>query len=266
MSNNRLDRRTFTATATGFAAGVFATSLTDISAQEGATPVATVPQGYVSMRVRTMASPEGRVAVNDIVIEEFIPDVQQLEGYGGYLLGDVLEDDTQSLSVLLVNEQSDTAGFDELAAAFVAGLRDTPAGDVVATTQWEGELLISGYPATSTATPVASPADTVLRAGYAAVRIHSSLPGTDPRDFVPLATEGFLPLVEGLAGFEGYLWFPIEGGFVAISLFDSETSAMASTDEALDWAAEFLTEYTDGNPQVINASIVWAEFPLLSTL
>lgn len=266
MISNRLDRRTFTATAAGFAAGVFATSLTGVSAQQGATPVATVPQGFVSMRIRTMATAEGRVAVNDIVIDEFIPDVQQIEGYGGYLLGDVLEDDTQSLSVLLVREEEDAAAFDALAAEFVGGLGDTPAGDVIDTTQWSGDMLMSGHPPISSATPVASPADSVLREGYAAVRIHTSLPGTDPRDFVPLATADFVPRMEQLEGFEGYLWYPIDSGFVAISLFDSEESAMASNDEALDWAAEFLQEYTDGNPEIINATIVWAEFPMLATL
>lgn len=266
MSTNRLDRRTFTATAAGFAAGIFATSLTGVSAQEGATPVASVPQGYVSMRIRTMGSPEARVAVNDIVIEEFIPDVQQIEGYGGYLLGDVLDDDTQSLSVLLVEQEANAAAFDALAAEFVAGLGDTPAGDVVATEQWAGDLLMSGYPTSTSATPVASPADPGLREGYAAVRIHTSLPGTDPRDFVPFATADFVPRLEQLPGFEGYLWFPIDGGFVAISLFDSEESALESTDEAVAWAAEFLQDYTDGNPRVINAHIVWAEFPLLAVL
>ena len=68
MISNRLDRRTFTATAAGFAVGAFATPLTSVSAQEGATPVATVPQGYVSMRVRTMGTAEGRVAVNEILL------------------------------------------------------------------------------------------------------------------------------------------------------------------------------------------------------
>ena len=267
MLRNRITRRTFTAAGAGFAAGIFAGPALRTAAKQDATPVVEVPQGYVSMRIREMANPEGRDEVNPIVMEEFVPDVQALEGYGGYLLGDVVDNDAQSLSVLLMEEQSQVAAFQDLAANFVGGLADTAAGDVVGTTEWEGEMLMHGFPTQETgATPAASPAVPLLRDGYAAVRVHTSTPGTDPRDFVPLAQADFVPRMEALEGFEGYLWYPIETGFVAISLFDSEESATASNEEALDWAQEFLTEYTDGNPQIIDAHIVWAEFPLLARL
>ena len=65
-----------------------------------------------------------------------------------------------------------------------------------------------------------------------------------------------------LPGFLGYLWFPIDTGFVALSLYDTESSAQASTLAANDWASEHLKEYTDCNPEVINASVVYAELPI----
>lgn len=102
-----------------------------------------------------------------------------------------------------------------------------------------------------------------MTSGYVAVRVHTSLPGTDPREFVPLAASGFLPIVAGLDGFRGYLWFPTDSGFAAVSLYDSEASAEASNEAAREWAAEYLADYTDGNPEVINANVVYANLPIL---
>lgn len=264
MSNARITRRSFTATGAALAAGMFAAPIA-VTARQEATPVGTeVPQGYVSMRVRTVADAEARDDINEFVMSEFVPDVQALEGYGGYLLGDVIDNPAQSLSVLLMEQESQTAAFDALASDFVASISDIPGAEVVDTTQWSGDMLIQGFPLAPEATPVADPVLPLLREGYVAVRIHNSLPGTDPHDFVTLATDDFVPRLEELDGFEGYLWFPIETGFVAISLFDSEASAQASNDIAIEWADEFIADYTDSNPEIINASIVWSEFPLLA--
>jgi hypothetical protein len=120
-----------------------------------------------------------------------------------------------------------------------------------------------GTPAEATSTPAATPVDENWTGSYVAVRIHKSLPNTDPRGFVPEAIDGFLPIVLGLPGFIGYLWFPVEGGFVAISIYDSEASAVESTNAARAWATEHLADYTDGNPEVINANVVYADMPIL---
>jgi hypothetical protein len=263
MPDYQMSRRTFTATASGFAAGIFAASRTGASVlTQQATPAGSlVPVGFVSMRLRTVATAGQRDAVNGLVLEDLVPGVETLDGYQGYLLGDVLDASETSLSVLVMDEASQTAAFDELAGAFVQGISDQI--EVVETVEWSGDLLITGRPAVSTATPSATPAGEAAASGYVAVRVHTSLPGTDPHDFVPLATAEFLPIVEGLAGFHGYLWFPVEGGFAAITLYDSEASAEASNEAAREWAAEFLTDYTDGNPEVINATVVYADLPIL---
>lgn len=258
MPVNRVDRRAFTASATGIAAGIFATSLPRVSAQGNTTPAAITPQGFVSTRIRTVETPEARDAVNELVLDQFIPEVEDLEGFEGYLLGNVIDIDAASLSVVVLSDEERAAGFNEIATEFVAGLEESVS--TVDTIQWTGDLLISGGPSASDGTPVASEAVTE---GYVAVRVHTSLPGTDPNDFVPLATSDFLPIVTALPGFEGYLWYPTDGGFVAISLYDSIESAEESNVAALDWAAEFLTEYTDGNPEIIEANVVYANLPII---
>ena len=269
-SSKQATRRTFTATAAGFAVGAFAVARTSFAAQDAtavtdqATPVAGMPTGYVSTRSRTLESGDARNQVNDLVLSDFVPEVEALLGFKGYALGDVTDQPNQSLSIVVLEEASQAAGFDEIGAQFVSTLEESIT--TVGTVQWEGDLLISAGPddATSTATPSATPLSGDSRSdGYIALRVHTSLPGTDPRDFVPLATSGFLPIITGLSGFKGYLWYPIDGGFVAISLFDSVASADESTEAAQDWAAEYLTEYTDGNPEIVNANVVYANLPIL---
>lgn len=271
MPSHRSTRRTFTATAAGFAAGAFATSHRVMAAQEATavagsgTPVTvTTPAGYVSVRTRTVESLEARNQVNQQVVGQFVANVEGLEGFKGYALGDVTDQPEQSLSILVLEEERHTAGFDEIAAEFVGGLEETVT--TVDTVQWEGDLLISAGPGTGVvdATPVATPSGGRNADGHIAMRVHTGTPGTDPREFVPLATSSFVPILVGLAGFRGYLWFPVEGGFVTISVFESEASAKASNDAARDWVAEFITEYTDGNPEIINAQIVYANMPIFA--
>lgn len=252
----RTSRRTFTASAAGFAAGLFALPRLGL-AQDGEP----APTGYVSTRVRTVESAEQRDAVNDLVLNGFVRDVQSLEGYQGYVLGDVIENPGDSLSILVLENEAQLDGFNTLASEFVAGIEDEVS--TVDTVEWSGDLMISAGASASESTPEASAGAGPLTSGYIAMRVHTSLPETDPREFVPLATSDFLPIVSGLEGFRGYLWYPIDGGFVAISLFDSEEAAEESNEAARDWAAEFLTEYTDGDPDVINANVRFANLPIL---
>jgi hypothetical protein len=78
------------------------------------------------------------------------------------------------------------------------------------------------------------------------------------------AEAGFLPIIMALPGFVGYLWFPTDEGFVGISLYDSEASALESTAAAQAWAIEHLAAYTDTPPEVINATVVYANLPIFT--
>jgi hypothetical protein len=270
-SSKKMSRRTLTATAGGFAVGAFAGSFGAVSAHEGhdhdaspeaggATPAAITPLGHVVMRVRYLVDESAQADVNERVLAEFVPALEALDGFSGYLVGDVIDESDADLTVTVLESADYLDAYQQqVVEPFVSSLGDL--FDATRGEGWSGDLLITGAP---TGEGAATPAPTwPLRDGYVAARVHTSLPGTDPREFVPLAISGFLPIVSGLDGFEGYLWFPIEGGFVAVSLFDSEESALASNEAAKEWAAEFLTDYTDGNPAIYNANIVYANFPVL---
>jgi hypothetical protein len=238
-----------------------------VAAQEStpgaeATPVGDFqPVGSVNLRLRQLAAADLRPEIDEIVQTEFVPEVQALPGYAGYLLGDVLDDERQNLAIVVMEDADQMGAFNTSVQAFVGGLDPKFAVETVAGS--EGDVLIVSAPGSTSATPVVADTADTAGGGYVAARIHTSKPGTDPRDFVPLVIDGFLPILQGLSGFQGYLWFPSEGGFTAVSLFDSEASAEESTVAAADFAAEHLVEYTDGNPVVINATVVFADLPIL---
>lgn len=264
MSAYRVSRRSFTATATGLAAGIFAMSRPGGAAlAQDATPAADVqPIGYVSMRIRTVAEAAQRELANQFVRDQFAPDVAALEGFQGYLIGDVIDVPEDTLSIVVLDDVANQAGFNEAASAFVEDISDEV--QVTSTTSWEGDLLILGTSGSGEATPAAdaTPAGATTP-GYVAVRAYTSLPDTDPREFVPLVTSEFVPIVSAIPGFQGYLFFPVEGGFVSVSLFDTEESATTSNEEGQAWAAENLADYTDSNPEIINANVVYANLPIL---
>lgn len=257
---SRVTRRMFNATA-GIAIGIFATSRIGISAQEATPERAVQSLGYVSTRIRSVASADQRERVNELVRQDFAPAVEALEGFHGYLLGDVIDQPEHSLSVLVLEEERQTAAFLDLAKTFIEGIADEV--QTVDTVGWDGDLLIRGVPSSS-AMPEATPAsESSKAAGYAAVRVYRTPPGVDVRESVPQTTSEFVPILAGLPGFKGFLWYPTGKEIVAISLYDSEESAMESTNAARDWVADFATKYTEGDLEVINAQVVYANLPIL---
>lgn len=275
MTTHRVTRRTFTVVATGIATGVFAAPLLRVSGQaatavSGDATLVAVPLGFVSTRLRTVTSPEARIEVNAAVLSQFVNQVKGLNGYAGYLLGDVIGQPTRSLAIVALEKASQVSAFNAAAGGFVASVADKVIAEK--TQQWAGDVLIKRGPgaggaaplATPFVTPQASPVVSESR-GYVALRVHTSKPGTDPRDIIPKIISGFLPIVTGLPGFKGYLWYPIDGGFVAISLFDSVESATASNEAAKGWAVTYVSAYTDGNPKIINADVVYADLPILAS-
>lgn len=258
MHETRMSRRTFTAAGVGIATGIFAAPL--VAAGQAATPAVLVPTGYVSTRIRTVSSAEARGQINERVLSDFAPVVAALPGNGAYVLADVIDKDDQSVSVVAFAEAAQATAFDDAAKTFVASLGDL--GGVPGTEQWAGDLLMQLGP-TGNGTPEAEPATAEpYTSGVLALRVHTSKEGTDPRDFVEFATAEFLPIISALPGVLGYLWYPIDGGFVAISMFDSLASAQTSNSAAKDFATEYLAKFTDGNPVIVNSTIVYADLPM----
>jgi hypothetical protein len=230
-----------------------------------ASPVADItPLGHVVMRMRPFDDPQYRDEMNAQVIEQFLPAIAAVDGFLGYLVADVIDDPALTFGVTVMRDLEAVAAADDVVESFVFQDHIDEHVVIEETRRWAGDLLILGQTDEATTDAATPPLDDFGAGYFITARIYQSIPGTDPRGFVAEATSGFLPIVLAIPGFVGYLWFPTEEGFVALSLYDTEASAIESTEAASEWAAEHLAAYTNTPPEVINATVVHANMPIFA--
>jgi len=269
-SSSTFTRRKAVGAAAGLAGGFLVTSGRTF-AQSGtpsssmATPTAEIaPLGYVTMRMRPLEEPGDRDNTNAQVIEEFLPAISQVDGFLGYLVADVIDDPLLTFGVTVMRDLDASLASDEVARSFVT--QEEIDEDVVIeeTQRWAGDLLMLGVSDEAAASAATPPLEEFGAGYFVTARIYQSIPGTDPRGFVEKARAEFLPIIQALPGFVGYLWFPTDDGFASVSLFQSEESAAQATTAAKSWVAENLSTYTDSPPEVINATVVHANLPIFA--
>lgn len=268
MSNQArsLSRRSFTATAGGFAAGIFAARFGAVSAQEAspvpdATPEPVSGLGYALLQTYFLADAAMRPGLDQLMVDQLAPAAAGFDGFSGLLVGNTSPEPDGVLALALFDDAAHAGAFNQLVQSQVAGLGEML--DASRGQQLEGDLLIATGKDAGDASP--TPIEP-LRGGNVAVRVHTGLGGADPREFAPNVESSFLPLIAGIDGFIGYLWFPIEDGFVAVSLFDSSTAAVASNLVAVEWGAEIPEEFsafTETEMEIINADLVYVDLPML---
>ena len=70
-------------------------------------------------------------------------------------------------------------------------------------------------------------------------------------DLVARVTEGFVPIVEAIPGFQEYLFVDAgAGAHLTMSLYDDPAGAEQSTRDAAGWAAENVAAMIVGPPEV----------------
>ncbi len=269
-TSSTFTRRTVAGAAAGIAGG-FLVASSRISAQSATpaagmgTPAAEItPLGYVTMRMRPLEEPGDRDNTNAQVIEEFLPAISQVDGFLGYLVADVIDDPLLTFGVTVMRDLAASQASDEVAQSFVTQ-EDIDEDVVIEETQrWAGDLLVLGVSEDAAASEATPPLDGFGAGFFLAARVYQSIPGTDPREFAELVRTGFLPLIDVLPGFVGYLLFLTDDGFASVSLYQTEESAAGSTEAAQAWAADNLAAYTDAPPEVINATVVHANLPIFA--
>jgi hypothetical protein len=269
--NQNLTRRTMVAAGGAMAGGFLVCRTGSGLAQEAtpgaalASPVADItPLGFVTMRMRPLDDPAYRDDMNEQVIQQFLPEIAKVDGFLGYLVADVIDDPALTFGVTVLRDREAAEASDEVARQFVFQDHIDEHILIEETRRWTGDLLMYARSPEAAASPATPPLEAFGEGHYVAARIFQSIPGTDPRGFVPEAQAGFLPIIMALPGFVGYLWFPTDEGFVGISLYDSEASALESTAAAEAWAVEHLAAYTNTPPEVINATVVYANLPIFA--
>ena len=91
---------------------------------------------------------------------------------------------------------------------------------------------------------------------YASVRVYDGFNSSDMESFVTIVKDGFVPLMIDSDGFYAYLLLDDgAGGLAAVSMFESEASALASNEQARDFVAENLTSYLPSDPDINSGSL-----------
>jgi len=90
---------------------------------------------------------------------------------------------------------------------------------------------------------------------YAAVRHYQADPGATD-EISRLVESGFVPIVSGVEGFQGY--YLVDGGngrLVSISIFQDGAGAEESTRRAADWVQQNLAQYIQSPAQVTSGEV-----------
>ena len=91
---------------------------------------------------------------------------------------------------------------------------------------------------------------------FASLRLYDGFDTSSLDSFVSIVEDGFVPLMTGSEGFYAYMLANDgAGGVAAISMFESEESALASNEQARDFVAENLASYLPNDPQISSGSL-----------
>jgi hypothetical protein len=226
-------------------------------AVEGATPeaVGTTP-GYAIARVRQLSSPELTQAIFPHVMHRYMPLIEAVPGYAGYVFAFHNDDPAASITLSLGTDEAAGAAMNEAASGFVGGLdprfaTQTPMAE-------EGPLRIFQL----TDRP-ASDLPPFLNGCSITMRTRMNAPDADMEEVIATATGGLVPLMMGMDGFVLYAWIQIDGGRVAINIWETEEQLAAGDEAVRDWVAENTIATTVGDPIVNSGTIGYAEIPVL---
>src|SRR4051812_44986675 len=106
-----MNRRVVTTGAAGLALSIPFLRVVNAQAQEATpemVPIGGMVVGYSVVRIQTLNAPELVPEIDMLVVEQFVPQVQALPGYSGYLLADSTDDPAVNFTVSLFDAQAST--------------------------------------------------------------------------------------------------------------------------------------------------------------
>lgn len=229
------------------------------TAAQSATPVAGMPaQGYAAVRIHTLSAADLVPEIDTLVVSEFVPIVQRLPGYKGYILGDSVDNPRVNFSVSWFANTGSATASTQASAAWVKTL--DPKFQHESPIALDGPVLIAAGPTASGTPAVASPAATPQAGeGYVTIRRYRNKSGADTATIASVTQSGFVPIISSVAGFRGYLWLPLSGGRVSISLFDTKAQSDEATTKAASFVAQNTAQFTEGKPDIYSGKVVFAD-------
>lgn len=220
---------------------------------QSATPEAgDAAPGFAIARVRTLPSAELAAANFPNVMANFLPKTREVEGYRGYVFATDETDPATNITLTLLADEAAVAGADAVAKEYVGGL--DPRFTVVTPVAESGPVRVFGV---TTRTRAELPP--FLNGCYYTQRIRQNAPDANMDDVIAKVTDGLLPTLAAMDGFIAYLWFLIENGRTAITLWETAEQVAAGNTAIADWVAANTANSTTGDPVSNQGPIGYAE-------
>ena len=208
---------------------------------------------FISIRIFDGVDPEDRAEIARHSEEGFLPILQASDGFLAYYVAFTDTNEAVAINFFLTPEEA--AASNEMARDFVAEnmapLLPNPPRII------EGSVDIGAINFQERDTS----------GMHASVRVYDGYVSDDHEELVSRVEDGFLPIMLETDGFAAYyLMTDGAGALVAISLFDSEASALASNEKARDFVAENLAAFLPEDPAISSgrASIAFLNVDLLA--
>ncbi|CAN5707491.1 hypothetical protein BH23CHL5_BH23CHL5_15790 [soil metagenome] len=225
-------------------------------AVESASPVAELSgdPGFAIARVRALPSAELNEAIVPHVLHRFFPTIEVVPGFRGYVFANHYDDPAATITLTLTDDDSSASASDDAAQGFVDGL--DPRFTVETPMAERGPLRI--FRATDRGAEELPP---FLNGCQLTIRNRVTAPDADIEAVIALASEGLVPMLAEMDGFVMYVWMQIEGGRVAINIWET-TEQLAAGDAAVsEWVAQNTVNTTVGDPIVNSGPIIYASMP-----
>ena len=201
---------------------------------------------FMSIRHYDGVDPMDMTEIERITRESFVPILSESDGFLGYYVVYSAEDTLAAFNLFETREQSLAAN--ELAREFV--------GDSLALLLPNPPRVVEGSVDIGFVEMLAGMGDGGVGSLHASVRIYDGFETDDLEAFVALVEDGFLPIMRETDGFFGYyLMHDDAGALAAVSIFDTEASALASNEKARVFVAENLSVYLPEDPLISSGRV-----------
>lgn len=216
------------------------------------TPVALpgAAPSYAIARVRALPSPDLNAAIIPDVLATFLPRPAAVPGYAGYVISEHITDPTATITLTLLADEAAVSTADRVAREYVLSLdprlaAETPVAEA-------GPVRI--FQVTSRPSTDLPP---FLHGCQFTMRDRRNAPGTDIDAVVAKASSGLMPMLADMPGFLLYCWIQVEGGRVAINIWEIADQLAAGNEAIAAWVADTTT----GEPIVNDGVLVYADLP-----
>ena len=238
------------------AAALAATSATSgiptATAQEASPIAAGTPPGFGITRVRVLPTPELAQAIFPDAMTRFLPRTREIPGYRGYAFAFVNDDPAAQITMTLLDDAAaaETAG--AVAEEYVGGLDprltpDTPFAD-------QGPIRV--YRQTERSSADIPP---LLHGCQITIRHRTNAPDVNVDALVTLVQNDLAPSLQAMEGFVLYAWIEVEGGRVAVNIWETAAQLEAGNDAVAAYVAANTSKTTIGDPEVYSGTIAYSD-------